>query len=208
MSQRIYNDENTYKNMEHDNEDEMNNLNSKEVVGSINYMYPQTNTGYNTHYDINAHMTLENEKNKKKYENEKPIEIKSKHNKKDSSKKIEKEDNKIKELVDEITDNIDKIDSMDNIYEFYESTEKKEQNENNWNMKGVFKYEKWKDSILIFVIYILMSLPSVQLFIGKYIKMIVPNPSTCNVSMMGAVIYGGIMTIIFFVIKNKLIFEY
>ena len=176
----------------------INNINKKEMVGGINYMYPQTKTGYDHYYDINQHMILE-------YPN-KDLE-------QNDQKNDEVSDNKMKNLVEEITNNID---NMENIYENYESNDNKK-NEDNSNKKNKKKNKKndkedeylcfgrIRDSIIIFIIYIILSIPSIQTFIGKYIKQINPNPETCSVPMTGVIIYGIILSTIYYLIKYKLL---
>ena len=204
----ILNNEYEHNQIEHYNN--VNNINKKDMVGGINYMYPQTKTGYDHYYDINQHMMLD-------YQNK----INNVDNNSDKNNKIDDDvsDNKIKNLVDEITNNID---NMENIYEKYEPNEEKNENvnkknkkknknndnnENNDNEKNNYDiyFEKWKDSIIIFVIYIILSLPSTQTLIGKYIKHINPDPITCTVSMYGVVIYGIILSIMYFIVKNKIL---
>lgn len=204
----ILNNEYEHNQIEHYNN--INNINKKDMVGGINYMYPQTKTGYDHYYDINQHMMLDHQ-NK----------INNVDNNSDKNNKIDDDvsDNKIKNLVDEITNNID---NMENIYEKYEPNEEKNENvnkknkkknknnannDNNDNEKNNYDiyFEKWKDSIIIFVIYIILSLPSIQTFIGKYIKHINPDPITCTVSMYGVVIYGIILSIMYFIVKNKIV---
>lgn len=184
--------------IEHFNRNNINDLNKKEMVGGINYMYPQTKTGYDHYYDINQHMMLEYPK--------KNIIV-------DEQQMDNESDNKIKNLVDEITNNID---NMDNIYENYEQNnvdindeninkKNKKKNKNNEKNEKNVLIEKWKDPLIVFVIYIILSIPSIQSFIGKYIKQINPNPITCDVSMYGVIIYGIILSISYFIVKNKIL---
>lgn len=191
-------------NMEHFNRNNINDLNKKEMVGGINYMYPQTKTGYDHYYDINQHMMLEYPK---------------KNIMMDEHKTDNESDNKIKNLVDEITNNID---NMENIYENYEQNnvdkndeninkkykKKNKNNEKNEKNEREILMEKWRDPMIIFIIYIILSLPSIQSFIGKYIKQINPNPITCDVSMYGVIIYGIILSISYFIVKNKILSVY
>lgn len=199
----ILNNEYEHNQIEHYNN--INNINRKDMVGGINYMYPQTKTGYDHYYDINQHMMIDS-----------PNKINNNETNVDNNKMDDDvSDNKIKNLVDEITNNID---NMENIYEKYESSDnnensnkkskKKNKNsdpgENEKNNYDIY-FEKWKDSIVIFIIYIILSLPSIQTFIGKYIKYINPDPITCTVPMYGVVIYGIILSIIYYVVKNKIL---
>lgn len=202
------NHNNKQKQKKHSNNKSINDLNDKSAVASINYMYPQTKTDYDHYYEINSHMNLNDTENN----NDDMNNLNDNHMQNEKSTVDDQQDNKIKNLVDEITNNIDNMESMGDIYEYYENNDNKKNNNKNSPEKSCLtsylSFKKWKDPLIVFVIYVIMSLPVVQSFLGKYIKQIVPDPMSCNVSMYGAVIYGFILMIVFFVIKNDLLFKH
>ncbi len=58
-----------------------------------------------------------------------------------------------------------------------------------------------REPLLILVLFVILSQPTVKDIIGKYVKQIVPDAQG-KVSMTGVVIYGTILAVLFFVIKK------
>ena len=86
-------------------------------------------------------------------------------------------------------------------------------NVNNNNDNTTSKTSYWnipnflKDPLLILVLYIFLSLPIVKNNIGKYIKQINPDESG-NVSIVGIIIYGTILAVLFILFKRFLLKGY
>jgi len=64
---------------------------------------------------------------------------------------------------------------------------------------------QFRDPILIFVIFVILSQPFLKRNIGQYIKQINPSSETGEVAMTGIVIYGLIFALCFWAIKRFLI---
>lgn len=197
-------------------QDQINNVN-KDIIKDeiINYMYPNTKTGYGQYYDINQHYPLKKDDNSSNLSNnDNKNDIHDDNNSYENSdnntygdnqndivfnKKINTNinDNEIKKLTDDIAKN------MDNICEgFTKDVAKEIYENNNKNKNTILGSDIHFDMLIFFIIYLIMSLPTVQLFFGKYITLLNPNPDTYNVPLGGAIIYGMIICLIYYIIKK------
>jgi hypothetical protein len=124
----------------------------------------------------------------------------------DDENEVHEEHNKIKNLVTKINNSLDdfkpsKSQNTDDSED--ESTEKDEDTKEN-DKSSYYIPDMLKEPVLIIIIYVILSQGFVRKSIGNYISYINPTQDG-YVSLMGYVIYGSILALLFMFFKKILI---